>query len=186
MKENPITIGFDDASFELKTSVKSTQLIGVICQGTRMIRVVRDDITIDGDDATEKIIKLIRGNEKHVQYIITHTITFGGFNLINLTEIYSKIEKPIIAITDREVDFDSVKKALKGRFPNTYKNKLRYIIEAGNLYETEINTAGGLSKLFFHCKGITVKEVESLLEKVCIDSKLPESVRMAHLIGKIF
>ena len=151
-----------------------------------MVRVVRDDIMIDGDDATEKIIKLVRDNEKHVQYVLTHTITFGGFNLVNLTDIYTETGKYVIAITEREVDFDSVNKALKSKFPNTYKNKLRYIIEAGNLYKTEINTAGGLSKLFFHCKGIAIRDVDSLLEKICIDSKLPESVRMAHLIGKIY
>ncbi|NVM36652.1 MAG: DUF99 family protein [Candidatus Lokiarchaeota archaeon] len=186
MKDSPITIGFDDATFNLKTNIKTTQLIGVICQGTRMVRVVRDNIKIDGDDATEKIIKLVRDNEKHVQYVLTHTITFGGFNLVNLTDIYTETGKPIIAITEREVDFDSVESALKSKFPNTYEGKLRYIVEAGNLYETDINTAGGISKLFFHCKGINVKEVELLLEKICIDSKLPESVRIAHLIGKIF
>ena len=186
MKNNPITIGFDDATFKLKTNDKTTQLIGVVCQGTRMVRVVRDDIKIDGTDATEKIIKLVRDNEKHVQYVLTHTITFGGFNIANLKDIYNETGKPIIAITEREVDFDSVESALKIKFPHTYKNKLRYIIEAGNLYETEINTAGGMSKVFFHYKGTSVKEVETLLEKICIDSKLPESVRMAHLIGKIF
>jgi endonuclease V-like protein UPF0215 family len=63
---------------------------------------------------------------------------------------------------------------------------MRCIIEAGNLFETEINTAGGISKLYYHCKGINIKDVEALLEKVCIDSKLPESVRLAHLIGKLF
>ncbi|MFX1327951.1 MAG: DUF99 family protein [Promethearchaeota archaeon] len=185
MKDNPITIGFDDAPFDFHSEKKYTHLIGVVCQGTRVVNVIRDKITIDGNDATEKLIKLVKHNEKHVQYIITHTITFGGFNLINLNEIYSNIEKPIIAITEREVDFDSVKKALIQKYPDSYKNKFKHIIDAGNLYETEIKTAGGLSKLFFHCKGIPIEEVELLLEKVCIDSKLPESVRIAHLIGKI-
>ncbi len=186
MKDNPITIGFDDAAFELHSEIKYTQLIGVICQGTRMVGVIRDKIIIDGDDATEKLIKMVRQNEKQIQYVLTHSITFGGFNLVNLNIIYSEIQKPIIAITEREVDIDSVKKALKRKFPNTYKNKFGVIVEAGNLYETEIFTAGGISKIFFHCKGIKIKEVESLLKKICIDSKLPESVRIAHLIGKIF
>ncbi|MFW9900832.1 MAG: DUF99 family protein [Candidatus Thorarchaeota archaeon] len=186
MKENPITIGFDDATFDLHSEIKYTQLIGVICQGTRMVGVIRDKIMIDGDDATEKLMKMIKQNEKQVQYIITHSITFGGFNLINLAKIYSEIQKPIISITEREVDIDSVKNALISKFPNTYRNKLKIIIKAGNLYETELNTAGGISKIFFHCKGIKIKEVESLLKKICIDSKLPESVRIAHLIGKTF
>jgi endonuclease V-like protein UPF0215 family len=151
-----------------------------------MVSVIRDEIMIDGDDATDKLIKMVRNYEKQVQYILTHSITFGGFNLIDLTKIYSEVQKPIIAITEREVDIGSVKKALIKEFPNTYKNKLNNIFEAGNLYETKINTAGGTSKLYLHCKGIEIKEVESLLNKICIDSKLPESVRMAHLIGKIF
>ncbi len=186
MKDNPITIGFDDATFELHSEKKYTQLIGVICQGARMVRVIREKIMIDGYDATEKLIKLVKQNVKHIQYVITHTITFGGFNLINLNEIYSEIQKPIIAITEKEVDFDSVKIALQNKFPDTYISKLNNIIDAGNLYETEIETAGGISKLYFHCKGIIIEEVGALLEKVCIDSKIPESVRMAHLIGKIF
>ena len=81
---------------------------------------------------------------------------------------------------------DSVIVALQNKFPDTYKNKVSNIFDAGNLYETEINTAGGLTKLYFHCKGIKIKEIESLLKKICIDSKLPEPVRMAHLIGKVF
>lgn len=186
MKENPITIGFDDAAFDLHSEIKHTQLIGVICQGTRMVGVIQDSIMIDGDDATENLIKMVKQYEKQVQYVITHSITFGGFNLVNLNKIYSEIQKPIITITEREVNIESVKKALINKFPNTYKNKLSLIVEAGNLYETEINTAGGMSKIHFHCKGITIKDVESLLRKICIDSKLPEPVRMAHLIGKIF
>lgn len=186
MKDNPITIGFDDASFELHSNSKYTQLIGVVCQGTRIVSVIRDEIKIDGDDATEKLIELVKKNKKHVQYVITHSITFGGFNLINLNQIYSEIQKPIISITEKEVDFDSVKKALVHKYPKTYTEKMRCIVDAGNLYETEVNTAGGSSKVYIHCKGIDIKEVEDLLEKVCIDSKLPESVRIAHLIGKIF
>jgi endonuclease V-like protein UPF0215 family len=63
---------------------------------------------------------------------------------------------------------------------------MKQIVDAGNLYETEVNTAGGSSKVYFHCKGIEVEDVKNLLEKVCIDSKLPEPVRLAHLIGKLF
>ncbi len=186
MKDNPITIGFDDATFEFHSESKYTQLIGVICQGTRMVSVIRDEILIDGNDATEKLISLVKKNEKHTQYIITHSITFGGFNLINLNQIYTKLQKPIIAITEKEVDIDSVIKALLHKFPNTYMNKINCILDAGNLYETEIQTAGGSSKIYFHCIGIDIEDVESLLTKVCIDSKLPESVRLAHLIGKLF
>ncbi|MFX1390559.1 MAG: DUF99 family protein [Promethearchaeota archaeon] len=186
MKDFPISIGFDDAAFELHSETKYTFLIGVICQGTRMVGVLKERILIDGNDASEVLIKLVKKNQKHIQYIITHSITFGGFNLINLNQIYSEVQKPIIAITEKEVDFESVKKALLQNFPDTYTGKMKCVVDAGNLYETEINTAGGTSKIYFHCKGIDAKNVENLLEKVSIDSKLPEPVRLAHLIGKLF
>jgi len=186
MKDNPITIGFDDARFELKSHKKKTQLIGVVCQGTRMVNVVKKEILIDGDDATEALVELVKLNLNHIQYILTDTITFGGFNIIDLDEIYNRIKKPIIAITEREVDLELVKNTIINKFPNNFKVKLRNIVNAGNLYETNIETAGGISKVYFHSKGINKLEVEPLFEKICIDSKLPESVRLAHIIGRMF
>jgi endonuclease V-like protein UPF0215 family len=187
MKENPITIGFDDASFSLKSnSRKTTKLIGVICQGIRMVNIVKKTIDIDGDDSTDALIELININKKHVQFVLTDTITFGGFNIYDIREVYKRTEKPIIAVTDREIDLDSVMRALIKKFPNAYKKKFQNIINAGNLYQTEINTAGGPTKVFFHLMGIEITQVELLLPKICIDSKLPECVRLAHIIGKIF
>lgn len=186
MKDNPIIIGIDDATFRLKTNIKTTQLIGVVCQGIRMVSVSRTEIQIDGNNATEKLIELVKQNEKHVQLILTHTITFGGFNLINLNTIYNELNKPVIAINDRKVELDSVIKAITNKFPNTYKQKIQNIIDAGNLYHTQIETAGGLSEIYFHSKGINSNEVDLLLKKICIDSKLPECIRIAHLIGRIF
>jgi hypothetical protein len=187
LKDYPITIGFDDASFSLKLKAKKkmTNLIGVICQGTRMVEVVRKLITIDGDDATEALIELISQKKKHAQYVLTDTITFAGFNICDLQEIYNNTGKPIIAVTEREIDLNAVKIALVKKFPQSFKSKFQKIINAGNLYQMQIKTAGGSSDIFYHMKGIDSEEVELLLDKICIDSKLPECVRMAHLIGKI-
>ncbi|TXT64560.1 MAG: hypothetical protein BAJALOKI1v1_550017 [Promethearchaeota archaeon] len=186
MKNHPIVLGIDDATFRLKEGSKFTFLIGVICQGTRLVKVEKRKIEIDGKNATCKIIDMIKKNKKHIQYVLTHTITFGGFNLINMKEVYAKTKKPLICIAEREVDLDSVKTALIHRFPDTYKNKLTHIINAGDLYKSEISTAAGTSNVYFHKIGITLIEAHELLEKSCIDSKLPEAVRIAHIIGRIF
>jgi len=183
MKDFPITIGFDDARFNLKSHSITTDLIGIVCQGVRMVSMVKKEITIDGNDATEVLIELAKRNEKHIQYILTDTITFGGFNIIDLEEIYSRINKPILAITERKVDLQAVQKAIVKNFPKRYKEKLQNIVNAGNLYEIFVETAGGLSKIYFHSKGIQFSEVESLLKKICVDSKMPEPVRLAHIIG---
>ncbi len=184
MKDFPITIGFDDAKFTFNSKLKTTDLIGIICQGTRIVGMVKKEILIDGDNATEVLIELTKQNEKHVQYIITDTITFGGFNIIDLEKIYRMTEKPIIAVTERMVDLEAVRKAIVKKFPNNYEEKLLNIVNAGDLYETSIKTAGGYSKVYFHSKGIQVSEVDSLLHKLCIDSKIPEPVRIAHIVGK--
>lgn len=185
MKENPITIGFDDARFDLKSISNTTQLIGVVCQGVRMVNVMSEKITIDGDDANEALIKMVKLNRKHVQYILTDTITFAGFNLINLKTIFRQTGKPIIAVTEKNVNLESVKKALINKFPDNYKSKLQNILESGNLYKTKIETAGGLSDIYFHVKGINIEKAELLLRKLCLDSKLPEPIRLAHIIGRM-
>jgi endonuclease V-like protein UPF0215 family len=184
MKDFPISIGFDDANFTFNSSIKTTDLIGIICQGTRMVDMVKKEIEIDGDDATEVLIELTKQKEKHVQYIITDTITFGGFNIIDIEKVFDITKKPIIAVTERIVDLEAVRKAVVKKFPNKYENKLQNIVNAGDLYETPIKTAGGYSKVYFHSKGIQISDVESLLHRVCIDSKIPEPVRLAHIIGK--
>ena len=69
MKDFPITIGIDDAKFELKSGLKTTFLIGVVCQGTRVVNVVKTPIDIDGNNATDAIINLVVPNEKHIQFI---------------------------------------------------------------------------------------------------------------------
>ena len=184
MKDSPITIGFDDSKFLLKSTIKKTQLIGIVCQGTRLVNVVRDEISIDGDDATDTFIRLVKLYVKEIQYILTDTITFGGFNIIDLEQIYTQTDKPIIAITESQVNLNSVKAALSKNFPNTYRHKIKKVIKAGNLFETEILTAGGISKVYYHVKGAPPEEVNKLLKKLCIDSKLPEPIRIAHLIGK--
>jgi endonuclease V-like protein UPF0215 family len=186
MKDYPISMGIDDARFDLKRGSSTTWLIAVICQGLRLIEVIKTDIIIDGIDSTEKLIDLIRLRSKHVQFILTDTITFGGFNLMDMERVYTEVQKPIIAITEREVDLLSVKQAIIKRFPHNYQEKLFLLDKAGPLYEININTAGGPTTIYFHSKGINYDEVKELLEKVTIDSKLPEPIRMAHLIGKMF
>jgi hypothetical protein len=186
MKDHPINIGFDDSTFNFNSKRKEIPLIGVVCQGVRLVRVLHHPIEVDGNNATSALISMVLKVKKLVQVILTHSITFGGFNLIDLEEIYNKTNIPIISVTEKEVNLTSVKKALKQNFSNVYKEKIQMIINAGNLYKAQIQTAGGKSDVFFHVKGMDPALVEEFLNQISIDSKLPESVRMAHLIGKTF
>lgn len=186
MKDHPIILGIDDATFNLKSGNTHTYLIGVICQGTRMVKVQKQRIKIDGDNSTEKIIKLIKDNEDFIQYVLTHTITFGGFNIMDLKRVNTQTQKPIVAVTEREVDMDAVEFALKKKYPDSYPKKIEKIANAGKLHQMRIKTAAGYSPIYYHKLGLSIKKAENLLRKSSIDSKLPESVRMAHLIGRVF
>ncbi len=186
MKDNPITIGFDGARFKFNGKQRTTPLIGVVCQGTRLVKVVQKDIEVDGDDSTEAIIELVGKCENDVQFILTHTITFAGFNIADIEEIFNTTKIPVIAFTERMINLDSVKEALIKTFPSTFEKKIKKIIKSGELFETRVKTHGGKSKVYFHTIGCTPEKVKILMEKVCIDSKLPEAVRLAHLIGASF
>ncbi|MEJ2249542.1 MAG: DUF99 family protein [Candidatus Lokiarchaeota archaeon] len=186
MKKNPITIGFDDATFDFNSRSNAVPLIGVICQGVRVIKVLKENIIIDGENATSTLINMVLKVKDLVQYIVTHSITFGGFNLVDIEKIYKKTGIPIIAVTESEVDLPSVKKALEINFPKKFQEKIQKIINAGNLYNAQIETAGGISTVHFHVKGMDKNLVENLLSQISIDSKLPESVRIAHIIGRAF
>ena len=139
------------------------------------------------DDGGDLVTQLHTKRKKELQYVIAGTEeTTTGVNRQRIMAEKGDLMYPIIAVNDRKVNIDSVIKAIKIKFPNMYKQKILNIVDAGNLFYAQIETAGGLSDIYYHSKGIEINEVDSLLQKICIDSKLPECIRIAHLIGRIF
>jgi endonuclease V-like protein UPF0215 family len=171
-KKNIRTIGIDDAYSE---KLENAYLVGTIVRGNSLIeQILIRKIEIDGLDATEKLIEMINNSPKEqLKAIFLSGITFAGFNLIDIEEVYNKLKIPIIVIITKYPNFEKIEKALKENFED-YEKRLEIIKKAGNVYK--------INKIFCQVKGIEIEDAKKIID-ITRRNKVPESLRVSHLIA---
>lgn len=174
MKKEVRILGIDDGPFD-KFKKGKVLVVGTIFRGGSFIDgVVSTKVTVDGIDATKKLITLVN-KTKHkpqLQYIILDGIALGGFNVIDIKELYKKTSLPVIVVIRRMPDIKKITATLK---KIKHESKIALIKKAGQIYP--------IHKIFVQIKGLTLKEAEDVLKISCTRSLLPEPIRVAHLIA---
>ena len=61
LKKTIRIIGFDDAPFQ-KERGSSVKIAGVVCSNTRFEGMLWGEVTMDGTDATEALVELLKGS----------------------------------------------------------------------------------------------------------------------------
>jgi len=171
-------LGIDDAPFTPRTSGE-VMLIGTVFRGgTWLDGVLKTEITIDGSDSTDKIVKMICSsrNKDQLGVIMLDGITFGGFNIVNIKKIYEKTEVPVIVVMRKFPNFERIKKALK-RFED-WKERWDRVLEAGKVYKFENDET-----VYFQICGIGLEDAKEILKISTTRSAIPEPVRAAHIIA---
>ena len=188
MKKNIRTLGVDDAAFNREKS-SNTFVFGVVVRGNNLVEgILRTKITIDGLDATKNIINMINESKFTVQIraIILASATIGAFNIIDMNEIFVKTNIPILIILNKPPDNDEVKKALN-HLPDCEK---RFAILMSNPKIELIkftNQNGRECKVHVQYIGFNdIKEVKLLIQSTSYTSCIPESLRLADLLGQSF
>src|SRR5713226_4782059 len=93
-KQSPSIIGIDDGPFTKQR--ETAPLIAALLQGPHLQKVRTTRITVDGLDATDKTLKLLKG-WKHVPILLSG-VTFAGFNLIDPHVLQQKFRVPVIVV----------------------------------------------------------------------------------------
>ncbi|MEM0481132.1 MAG: DUF99 family protein [Candidatus Aenigmatarchaeota archaeon] len=172
MKKFIRTIGIDDAYSE---NSNFALIVGTMVRGNNLIEsVATEKIEIDGLDATEKIISLINKFPKEqIKAIFLSGITFAGFNIANIEEIYEKIKIPIIVLISKFPNFEKIEKALKENFKD-WEKRIEFIKLAGKVYK--------IDNVYCQLKGISLEDAKKIIE-LTRRNKFPESLRVSHLIA---
>ena len=107
MKKQIRLIGIDDSPFRFTD--KYGMVIGAVMRGGEYLEcVLRRHIMIDGKDATfvcKDMIKETKHN-KQLRAVLLDGVAFGGFNVIDIEEIYDATNIPILTITRDKPDFN--------------------------------------------------------------------------------
>lgn len=167
-------IGFDDAPF-IRGAGGDVFIAGVVCAGTRFEGMVWGQVQQDGLNATEAICNLLIGSKflPQLHIVLLDGIGFGGFNLVNLPELADRLQLPCVAVMRRQPDLFAVEEAMS-RLPN-FQHRLELLKLAGTIYD--------YPPFVFQVSREEPEIIAAVLQRLTDCGKVPEALRLAHLIA---
>ncbi|MCD6241390.1 DUF99 family protein [Candidatus Bathyarchaeota archaeon] len=174
-------LGVDDGVF-IPRSKGLVDVVGIVFRGGYWLDgVMRTEIEVDGLDATEKIASMITESPhyKQLRIIMLSGITFAGFNVVDIKELYSKTSLPVIALTRDLPKMEEIRQALEN-LPEKEK-RWKAILNAGEIFE--VQTREGEEPIYMQIAGIEREDAEKIVKITSTRSNIPEPLRVAHIIA---
>jgi len=174
-------LGVDDGAFAPHTTGKA-DVVGVVFRGGRWLDgVMRTKVTVDGLDATDKISGMIIKSPHYEQLrvLMLSGITFAGFNVVDIRELFESTSIPVIALTRERPDFEEFGRALE----NLPDQALRWraVQSAGEVFQVKVHR--DVAPVYVQVAGVSAGDAEKIVRLSCTRSGFPEPLRMAHLIA---
>jgi len=168
-------IGFDDAPF-LPSHRGDVRLIGAVFCRTRLDGVLCSKVRRDGTNATQRLIEMVKNSQfdQHIQAILLQGIAVAGFNVIDIHMLYSSLNRPVLVIARRQPDLPTIRETLLTRVKGGAR-KWKLIEKAG--------MPEPLKGVFVQRAGMSLEQAKKLLEITTLHGKIPEPLRVAHLIA---
>ena len=168
-------VAFDDAPFE-RSHRGDVMVVGAVFSGDRLDGVLSGKLRRDGANATRVIVELVRRSRFFPQLhaVLLQGITFAGFNVVDLPALHASLGMPVLVVLRQPPDLDAVRRALLGHVRGGAR-KWRLIEAAGPIE--------AIGPLFVQRAGLSLAEASCLLTPLIRHSRIPEPLRVAHLIA---
>lgn len=168
-------IGFDDAPF-VRAHRGDVALVGTVCTQARLDGVVVGKVRRDGVDSTRRMAALLRGSPfaAAVQAVLLQGIAVGGFNVVDIHGLHALLGLPVLVVARKAPGLPAIEAALLGRVRGGAK-KWALIKKAGPMEACE--------GVWVQRAGLGLDEAARLLQVTRAHGKLPEALRLAHLIA---
>lgn len=184
---SPRVLGFDDAPFQTKPRVPGSEVhaVGIITSSDRFEGMLYcSGILQDGLNAGERLSQCVRESKfnEQIHAVFVDGITMGGLNVIDIQQLATELQRPVISVMRCHPNIEKMLKAIeKLPFASEREDRLR---AAGPIHEI----GGWIFQ--FRCpngdgSSVNEEDVARLLSKCTPKGtqKIPECLRMAHLIG---
>lgn len=174
VKKEARILGIDDAPFN-KFKDKEVLVIGTIFRGGHFLDgVISTKVDVDGTNATERLIKMIKKSKFKTQLrcLLFKGIALGGFNIINFFELHRALQIPTIVVLRKYPDFEKIFSTLK---QIGMADKIELI--------KSFPKPEKANKIFIQYFGIDRDKALKILEVTCTHAFIPEPLRVAHLIA---
>jgi len=152
------------------------RIVGVVFAGSRLDGVVSGKVRRDGRNATGAVAELVREGRfaAHLQLIMLQGIAFAGFNVVDIHALADETGLPVLVVARRQPDLAAIRRALTRRVPGGQR-KWRLIEKAGAMER--------MAGVWVQRAGLSLNEAERAIAGVALNGKLPEPLRVAHLVA---
>ncbi|WP_414590065.1 DUF99 family protein, partial [Scytonema sp. PCC 10023] len=136
---------------------------------------LKKEIPVYSVFSLHSICQLLIGSKflPQLHIVLLDGIGFGGFNLVHLPELAYRLQLPCVALMRRLPDLIAVEEAMS-RLP-FFQQRQDLLKLAGTIYE--------YPPFFFQVCGEEPEVIAAVLQRLTDCGKLPEALRLAHLIA---
>ena len=173
-------LGIDDGVFLPRTK-GTVDVVGVVYRGGYWLDgVMRTEVEIDGMDATEKIVSMIKSSPhyKQLRVVLLNGITLAGFNVVDIQRLFKEVDLPVITVAREKPNLAEIKMALEN-LPE-HEKRWQAIKNAGKLIKVHV---GNNEAVYMQIAGISRSDAEKILKKTSTRSNIPEALRVSHIIA---
>jgi hypothetical protein len=158
---------------------QSTVIVAVLLDGSRIQTIKLGRVTVDGTDALRVLSSLL----KRLQYdaVLLSSISFGGFNLVDIKRLSHATHKPVIAVTGEHPNNAAVRNALRKHFAD-WRDRWGIVKNAGQLYSCK--PLPREPRLYFEVQGGSAALAKKIIISSAVISRLPEPIRVAGLLAR--
>jgi endonuclease V-like protein UPF0215 family len=153
--------------------------VATLLHGSHIEKVRSSWITVDGLDATDKAVQLLK-EWKNVPILLSG-VTFAGFNLIDPHVLQKRFRVPVIVVVGSRPDNRAVKRALVKHFPD-WKQRWKVIGSLGPL--RKVRTNPDEPPICYEAFGCSARDATALLRVSSNVSRIPEPIRVAGLLAR--
>jgi hypothetical protein len=171
----PHLLGVDEGPF-VKGQSEPVPLVAALCEGGDLVEAVaRSEFPVDGDGATEFLARWLGGLRVRasLQGVALGGITLAGLALVDVRALADALATPVLVVTRRPPDNARLREALDAAGLSS-----RFAIAERS--PAALPTGDGV---WLAHAGIGREGAVALLRASCGKAKLPEALRVAHLIA---
>ena len=174
-------VGVEDGGFFREPSGSAAQkalFVCVLLHGNWIEDFQVDEITVDGLDASKKLVSMLHHWAFHA--VMLAGVSFAGFNLVDPTLVFEEFGKPVVIVSRTKPDNVAVKNALLRHFED-WQIRWGIFERLGPIHEVSIINE---VPLYVEVVGEDIEWTNELIRASAACCRIPEPIRVARLIAR--
>ena len=168
-------VAFDDAPF-VREHRGDVTLVGTVCSRTRLDGVLSGRVRRDGANSTSRMVELVQGSQfrEHVRLVLLQGIAVAGLNVVDVAGLARRLGVAVLVVARKRPNLVAMREAVTRTGPG-WPRKWRLIEQAGPMEP--------LGSVYVQRAGLDLGQARAVLDMTTCHGKIPEPLRMAHLIA---